>query len=157
MLIINIFTIGKWKSGSLERDLYNAYVRRSGWKINLHELPESSKLTFDKRQLLETENLFTAAKQHGCEEIFALDETGKHFTSIDFAHKLQQFGDSGIRKIGFLIGGDVGFNKQLLFAQQITIFSFGSMTWPHLLVRAMIAEQLYRAQTIISGHPYHRA
>jgi 23S rRNA (pseudouridine1915-N3)-methyltransferase len=154
--IIHIFTIGKWKAGSLERDLYNAYVGRSKWQINLYELSELSKLPFNKRQLLETESLFSAAKQHGCEEVFALDETGKHCSSVDFAHKLQKLDDSGIRKIAFLIGGDVGFNKKLLFTQQAVVFSFGSMTWPHLLVRTMLSEQLYRAQTIINNHPYHR-
>jgi 23S rRNA (pseudouridine1915-N3)-methyltransferase len=84
-----------------------------------------------------------------------LDETGKARTSTDFAQWLATLRDQGHPSIAFVIGGADGFTKQDRAHAKASI-ALGPQTWPHLLVRAMMAEQLYRAMTILSGHPYHR-
>jgi 23S rRNA (pseudouridine1915-N3)-methyltransferase len=88
--------------------------------------------------------------------LVALDERGCHLTSPAFADRLRQWRDDGVADIAFIIGGADGLDPALREEARL-LLSFGSMTWPHMLVRAMLAEQLYRAQQIILGHPYHRA
>ena len=87
--------------------------------------------------------------------IVALDGTGKALTSEAFAARLAQIRDDGVAVVAFLIGGADGHGAPAL-ARADLVFSLGPMTWPHLLVRAMLAEQLWRAASILSGHPYHR-
>ena len=82
-------------------------------------------------------------------------ETGKNLTSPVFAKKIGAWRDDGVKDLAFLIGGADGLAKEVRKTAVLTL-SLGSMTWPHLLVRALLAEQLYRAQTILAGHPYHR-
>jgi len=86
----------------------------------------------------------------------ALDERGKGTTSDAFARQLASWRDRGVPKIQFLIGAADGLPAEMKTAASLTI-AFGPQTWPHMLVRAMLAEQLYRAVTILTGHPYHRA
>jgi 23S rRNA (pseudouridine1915-N3)-methyltransferase len=84
-----------------------------------------------------------------------LDETGKPRTSREFAQWLAGMRDRGLPDIAFVIGGADGFTAQdKSFAKGL--IAFGPQTWPHMLVRTMLAEQIYRAMTILSGHPYHR-
>lgn len=85
-----------------------------------------------------------------------LDEQGDAMTSMAFAAMLERLRDAGCRELHFLIGPADGHGKAARARASQTI-SFGPATWPHLLVRAMLAEQLYRAQAILGGHPYHRA
>ncbi|QOL82456.1 23S rRNA (pseudouridine(1915)-N(3))-methyltransferase RlmH [Pseudooceanicola spongiae] len=87
--------------------------------------------------------------------IVAMDERGKLMTSPDFADQLARWRDDGIRDAAFLIGGADGLDPALRARADLTL-SFGKMVWPHMLARAMLAEQLYRATTILSGSPYHR-
>jgi len=87
--------------------------------------------------------------------IVALDETGAQIGSTEFARRLESWRDDGIREARFLIGAADGLTEAERASADLTL-SFGTATWPHLLVRAMLAEQLYRATTIIAGHPYHR-
>jgi 23S rRNA (pseudouridine1915-N3)-methyltransferase len=84
-----------------------------------------------------------------------LDETGKARSSRDFAQWLATLRDQGLPATTFVIGGADGFTAQDR-AQAKGFIAFGPQTWPHMLVRPMLAEQLYRAMTILSGHPYHR-
>lgn len=84
-----------------------------------------------------------------------LDERGTTFTSVQLAHCLCGWRDDGVREARFLIGAADGHDPQTRAAADL-LLSFGPATWPHLLVRAMLAEQLYRAETILNGHPYHR-
>ncbi|MBS1302391.1 23S rRNA (pseudouridine(1915)-N(3))-methyltransferase RlmH [Loktanella sp. SALINAS62] len=86
--------------------------------------------------------------------IVALDERGKPVTSPDFAERLRNWGDQG-RDVAFVIGGADGIDPGLR-DQADMLLSFGSMVWPHKLVRVMLAEQIYRAATILTGSPYHR-
>jgi len=84
-----------------------------------------------------------------------LDETGRDLGSEALAAQLQAWRDSGIREVRFLIGAADGHDPATRAAADL-LLGFGRATWPHLLVRAMLAEQLYRATTIMAGHPYHR-
>ena len=85
----------------------------------------------------------------------ALDETGTVMTSVELAHTLRQWRDTGTREARFLIGAADGLTADERASADL-LLSFGRATWPHLLVRAMLAEQLYRATSINAGHPYHR-
>ncbi len=87
--------------------------------------------------------------------IFTLDERGRLMSSPDFAQKLGYWRDAGRQDLALIIGGADGIDPSLRAEADFSI-SFGSMVWPHMLVRVMLAEQLYRAATILSGGPYHR-
>jgi 23S rRNA (pseudouridine1915-N3)-methyltransferase len=87
--------------------------------------------------------------------VVALDERGKTLPSEAFARQLSQWRDAGETRALFVIGGADGLPAPIKKAARVTL-AFGTQTWPHLLVRTMLAEQLYRAMTILSGHPYHR-
>lgn len=90
-----------------------------------------------------------------CEKRVALDERGAAQGSLAFARRLEEWRDEGVRNTGFLIGGADGLDPALRGRADVVI-SFGAMTWPHAMARAMLLEQLYRAATIAAGHPYHR-
>ena len=85
-----------------------------------------------------------------------LDERGKNLSSEAFAAMLADLRDAGTKETAFLIGGADGHDKKVTASARQTI-AFGAATWPHMLVRTMLAEQLYRAMTILAGHPYHRS
>ena len=84
-----------------------------------------------------------------------LDETGKVLTSVDFARQLERWRDDGVREARFLIGAADGFDDTERAGADL-LLSFGRATWPHMLARAMLAEQLFRATSILANHPYHR-
>ena len=87
--------------------------------------------------------------------VVALDETGQALTSAEFAGRIGKWRDGGTKDICFVIGGADGLDKAVLERAQLTL-SFGRLTWPHLLVRVLLVEQIFRAQSILQGHPYHR-
>ncbi len=87
--------------------------------------------------------------------VVACDERGRAYASRDFAARLAEWRDAGERRIAFLIGGADGLDPGLRDAARERL-AFGPQTWPHALVRAMLAEQLYRAVTVLAGSPYHR-
>ena len=87
--------------------------------------------------------------------MIALDEAGKTLSSEDFARHLGDLRDRGRREVVFLIGGAEGLSPRLVAGADL-VLAFGAATWPHLLVRAMLIEQIFRAQQILAGHPYHR-
>ncbi|MEP3347022.1 MAG: 23S rRNA (pseudouridine(1915)-N(3))-methyltransferase RlmH [Litoreibacter sp.] len=88
-------------------------------------------------------------------KVCTMDERGKVMTSPEFANMLGNWRDQGTSDLTFVIGGADGLTKELR-AQADTSLSFGKMVWPHMLARAMLTEQLYRAASILSGSPYHR-
>ena len=88
--------------------------------------------------------------------VTVLDEGGEMLSSEGFARRLASWRDGGRRDCAFLIGGADGHGENVMSKADFRL-SLGAMTWPHLLVRAMLAEQLYRAETILADHPYHRA
>ena len=87
--------------------------------------------------------------------LVALDEGGATWTSRDLAKRIAGWRDGGVAAAAFAIGGADGLGKRVL-ERADDILALGTMTWPHFLVRGMLLEQLYRAQQIIAGHPYHR-
>lgn len=87
--------------------------------------------------------------------VVALDERGKTLSSTDFAKKLETWRDDGKREVRFLIGAADGHVEEQRRSADL-LLSFGAATWPHLLVRAMLAEQLFRSTSILANHPYHR-
>jgi 23S rRNA (pseudouridine1915-N3)-methyltransferase len=88
--------------------------------------------------------------------LIALDERGKNIASADLAQKIGDMRDGGRRNLAFAIGGPDGLDAAFRGEADLAL-SFGLLTWPHQLVRVMLAEQLYRIATILAGHPYHRA
>ena len=88
--------------------------------------------------------------------VVALDQRGDAVDSVGFAHRLGRWRESGVADLAFLIGGADGLSVSARDRADWVV-AFGGMTWPHMLARVMLAEQLYRARTILEGHPYHRA
>ena len=87
--------------------------------------------------------------------LIALDERGSPWSSRELAGRLANWRDRGATELGFAIGGAEGLGPAVLDRAAV-VLSLGAMTWPHFLARAMLLEQLYRAQQILAGHPYHR-
>jgi 23S rRNA (pseudouridine1915-N3)-methyltransferase len=125
---------------SPEADLVARYAQRISWPFAITELPEVGG---------KVSPVLAPAK------IIALDESGVTLGSTAFAKLIESWRDSGVREARFLIGAADGLNPEERASADL-IWSFGAMTWPHLLVRAMLCEQLYRATSIMAGHPYHR-
>ena len=119
--------------------------------LEIREL-DASRITPAKRA--KSEETFLTKDLSGT--VVCLDERGQHLSSEKFAQFIGTHRDEGMREMNFLIGGADGHSKQMR-ARADKILALGTMTWPHMLARVMLAEQLYRATTILSGHPYHRA
>ena len=150
---LTIACIGRAGRGP-ERDLYEHYAGRIRWPLALRELEEKKKLP--PPQLIEREGNLLLAAAPDKAVLVALDRRGKVLDSEAFAGRLGRWRDESVADVAFLIGGADGHTEALLKRAGL-VLSFGSMTWPHLLARAMLAEQIYRAQQLLAGHPYHRA
>ena len=142
---IKIIAAGQLKQGPVKA-LFEEYTKRLSYPLKLveiairqdREIPTSSYLkSIDKDDL-----------------VITLDETGENFTSRDFAKRIQALSETN-KNLWFIIGGADGIPKEIKNLSQLSI-SFGKLTWPHLMVRVLLAEQLYRAQQINANHPYHR-
>jgi 23S rRNA (pseudouridine1915-N3)-methyltransferase len=151
-LRITIAGIGRDRSGPA-RALFDDYARRLPWDLALREAEEKRPLTGAARKAAEAA-LLRAALPRGA-VIIGLDERGKVLDSPGFAALIGRLQDEGIGDLAFVIGGADGLDPALK-AECRHLLSLGAMTWPHLLVRPLLAEQLYRAHTILTGHPYHR-
>lgn len=125
---------------SPEADLVERYLKRVPWTTKVTELPD----TGGKLPALDTQT-----------RIVMLDETGDVLPSKAFAERVGRWRDDGVREIRFMIGAADGFDDADR-AQADLLLSFGRATWPHMLARAMLAEQLWRAASILANHPYHR-
>lgn len=148
---IHILAIGRWRECP-EKALFQEYTKRIGWKCDLKEMEVKQTLPADKLKIKEAELLLAATPKGAA--IIVLDEYGKQLTSPQFSEMLKTMEESG-RDIAFLIGGASGHGEMVLKAAERKL-SLGAMTWPHMMVRAMLSEQIYRAHAILSGHPYHR-
>lgn len=126
---------------SPEADLVSRYARRITWPLTLTELPERGGNA--------------PVAQMPCRTVL-LDERGTQLSSETFAELLGRWRDNGIRETRFVIGAADGHGQSAREEADL-LFAFGAATWPHLLVRAMLMEQLWRATSILAGHPYHRA
>ncbi len=147
-----VAAIGRAKAGP-ERDLFQSYTTRLPWPVELKEIEIKKEADSNVRRALEGAALVAAIPDQS--RVIALDERGKSENSEDFAARLGRWRDDGARTIVFLIGGADGLHETVR-SRADAVLSFGALTWPHMLVRALLAEQIYRAHSILSGHPYHR-
>ncbi len=136
---LHIIARGRIGRGA-EAELIDRYVKRISWPFQITELPDIGG---------KAPPLLPQSK------VIALDEGGEQIGSTDIAKLMEGWRDSGVRELRFLIGAADGLSPEERRSAD-KILSFGRATWPHLMVRAMLAEQLYRATSIIAGHPYHR-
>ena len=150
---IVVAAIGRVKPGP-EKELFDSYAARLPWRVDLKEIEIKKEMAVDVRRVREGEALLAAIPEGA--RIIALDERGKSEGSAIFAKRLGTWRDDGVRSVAFVIGGADGLDDALR-KKADAVLSFGALTWPHMLVRALLAEQLYRAHTILTGHPYHRA
>ena len=152
--------MGRLKTGP-ERELYGRYVARIGALrriglegLDLREIDESKAKTPIERMAREGRELLDLVPDGSVLVVF--DERGKTDDSAAFANFIGRERDAGSRSLWFVVGGPEGVDP-LVRERASAIFSFGRMTLPHQLVRVLVVEQIYRAMTILSGHPYHRA
>ena len=143
---IEIRAIGKLKNGAPEDLLIKEYQKRLSWDLIIKETGND---TQEKEAAFLLKSLPLKAK------VVVLDERGENMKSTAFAQKIGEWQNEGVSKIYFLIGGADGHIKQTRQRADL-LLSFGKLTMPHFLIRAVLTEQIYRAQTILSGHPYHR-
>ena len=157
---VTILAVGRLKEGP-ERSLVSRYLERSrdlgkslGFTgFDVIELPESRAIRPIDRKAEEARALL--ARVEGGTMV-ALDETGKSPKSDAFAQLNEGWRDGGTRNLFYIIGGADGLDTSVVQHAQMAL-SFGAMTLPHQIVRIVLSEQLYRAMTLLAGHPYHRA
>lgn len=147
-----IASAGRFRD-SPERALFERYRRRIRWDVELREV-EAKGRHAPAESIRREAGLFDSCIPAGA-YVIALDEAGKTLSSGDFAKRLGDLRDGGRREVVFLIGGAEGLSPRLV-ADADLVLAFGAATWPHLLVRTMLIEQIFRAQEILAGHPYHR-
>lgn len=150
---LTIVAVGKARA-SPERELFEHYAKRIVWPLKLIEVEEKKRLSPAELKTAEARLLLAAVPARAT--IWALDGRGKTLSSAELAQALKKRQDGGEADLALLIGGADGLDRSVLDKAQMSL-SLGAMTWPHMLVRGMLAEQLYRAQQILAGHPYHRA
>ena len=138
-MLLHIVARGKIGRGS-EAELVDRYLKRIAWPTKVTELPDRGGTPPPP-----TSNMVTVL----------LDERGETLSSMAFAKKLEGWRDGGKREARFLIGAADGHNDAERGGADL-LLSFGPATWPHMLARAMLAEQLFRATSILANHPYHR-
>lgn len=151
---IIIGAIGRLRAGPEASLLENYQKRITAWPMELREFELKRKVAPDRVSDAEGE-LLLAAVPDGA-HVVVLDETGKLSTSAGIAKEMADLQDSGCRNVVFLIGGADGHGDAVR-ARADRMIAFGRNTWPHLLMRTLLVEQIYRAQQIIARHPYHRA
>lgn len=143
---VTILAIGKCKKNSPEAQLIAEYVKRSGWEI---VIKEKDNATQDVEAHFLLENIPHGAK------VVVLDERGANMKSVELAQKVENWMLNGVSDICFLIGGADGHLQETRDKADL-LLSFGKLTFPHMLMRVVLMEQIYRIQTIINHHPYHR-
>lgn len=159
-MLLSIHAIGRLKAGP-ERELYDRYASRlknTGRNLginglSLHEYSESRLAKSPARRKQEAETLTSGIPEGAT--LIALDEKGRDLSSNELAQFIRKELHSATRQTAFAIGGPDGHGTAILENADLKL-RFGSLTWPHQMVRIMLAEQLYRTVTILSGHPYHR-
>lgn len=154
---VRIVAVGRLRDGP-EKRLVDDYLDRFGKSGRAHGLGPAEVVEVDDRKgggrAAEAELIRRAVSPGSF--VLALDERGEPMGSPAFAARLAGWRDEGRRELAVMIGGADGLDPALL-AEADASLSFGAMVWPHMLARVMLAEQLYRAATILAGGPYHRA
>ena len=148
---IQILSLGKFKSSMPLKDIFNFYKKRISFNLKLIELKtfnfeEKKKLIFEKNEIIKH------LKKDDC--VVILDNNGNNLTSKQFSEFLDLKMKSRIKRICFIIGSEIGLDDY--FKKGKYVFSFGNQTWPHLLVRIMLIEQIYRSLEILKGTSYHK-
>jgi 23S rRNA (pseudouridine1915-N3)-methyltransferase len=138
-MLLHIVARGRIGRGP-EAELVDRYLKRVAWPTKITELPDTGG---------------KIPEQPPGTRIVMLDETGENLPSRLLAEKLGRWRDDGVRETRFLIGAADGFDDAQRAGADL-LLSFGRATWPHLMARAMLAEQLWRAASILANHPYHR-
>lgn len=138
-MLLHIVARGRIGRGP-EAELVDRYLKRIGWPVKLTELPDQGG---------------RVPPREANTVLVALDEKGEQLGSVELARKLEAWRDQGRRECRFLIGAADGHDDAARGEADL-LLAFGRATWPHLLARAMLAEQLWRATSILANHPYHR-
>lgn len=148
---IDIVAVGKNTSRPI-KEICAEYQKRLKWSVSVHEIQIK-----DRNPSLQKEKECSALlkKIDNDTIVIALDETGENISSQQFSSYISKQQNNGHNNIAFIIGGADGLNDEIR-SRSNKLLSFGRLTWPHMMVRALLMEQIYRAQQIISGHPYHR-
>jgi 23S rRNA (pseudouridine1915-N3)-methyltransferase len=155
-----VIAVGRMKQGP-ERELAERYRKRFdeigrklGFRgLDIHEIPESRAREAQARIAGEAAEIAALVPENSV--LVTLDERGDNIDSVGLARHLGRFRDQSVANTVFVIGGADGLSPDLRAKQKLGL-AFGTATWPHQLVRVMLLEQLYRAATILAGHPYHR-
>ena len=145
MIPIEIIAAGNIKKSSL-LDIWEDYIRRISTSVTLYEIEETHKNKFEQKML---------QKVKSGAIIIALDERGKALSSMEIAKKFENYAIESRKPIQIFIGAADGLPSSIKEKADM-LLAFGKQTWPHKLIRIMLIEQIYRAEKIIEGHPYHR-
>lgn len=157
---VEIIAVGRMKPGP-EKELFDNFAKRFDGQgkalglgpLSLTEVEEKKNLDRTELAVREGEKILNALPKGA--KLIVLDERGRSLTSKEFSDKLSVWRDEGTPTCAFVIGGAGGLSDKVRNSADLKL-SFGTQTWPHMMTRAMLSEQLYRAATILAGHPYHR-
>jgi 23S rRNA (pseudouridine1915-N3)-methyltransferase len=150
---MHIIAVGRARAGP-EKALFEHFSGRiAAWPLALHEVEPRGRTAPERLKAAEAD-LLAAAVPDGA-VVIALDEAGRQLSSVAFAQRIAGWRDEGTGDLAFVIGGADGLDDTAKKRADL-LLSLGRPTWPHMLVRGMLAEQIYRAQQILAGHPYHR-
>ena len=150
-MIINILSLGKFKVNQKFKSIFEYYQKRIKFKTVLIELKTSQN---NKKKELEKREILKFLKNQDHNNVFVLDKNGENFSSLEFSNVLNNKINSGCKKLNFIIGSEEGLDN--FFKDSFLTISFGNQTWPHLLVRVMLIEQIYRSLEIIKNSQYHK-
>lgn len=150
---IQITTVGKLKDDNI-KSLISEYIKRLPWTVKIIEIDASTKSKNSEVNKQSEEKLLLEKIPQGFYKI-ALDETGKLLTSAEFAANIAKISLNQTGNIAFIIGGSDGLTENIRKSANLVI-SLGKMTYPHMLARLLLVEQLYRSFTIIEGKAYHK-
>ena len=147
-----LLAIGRDRQGPTA-ELVGAYLKRCSWRVEAIDIPKRTQ--GDRERRLADEALKIRQALPAGAALIALDERGDDLSSRELAEQIKTFQDDGRQALAFVIGGADGLDPSLIKTANRCL-AFGRAVWPHRLVKVMLAEQIYRASTILSGHPYHR-
>ena len=150
-MIINILSLGKFKVNQNYKSIFEYYRKRIKFKTVLIELKTCKT---NKKKELEKIEILKYLKNQDYNNVFVLDTGGENFSSLKFSNFLRNKINSGCKSLNFVIGSEEGLDN--FFKDSFFTISFGNQTWPHLLVRVMLIEQIYRGLEIIKNSQYHK-
>ena len=150
-MIIYILSLGKFKVNQNYKNVFEYYRKRIKFKTVLIELKTFKN---NKKKALEKLEILKYLKKQDHNNVVVLDAGGENFSSLKFADVLKNKINSGCKRLNFIIGSEEGLDN--FFKDSFLTLSFGNQTWPHLLVRVMLIEQIYRGLEIIKNSRYHK-